>query len=110
MTLCRTALRAFTVPQSGQQLGFALGYAVLAGVAASATASYLASHPHGGGALAQVYGFRSAFLVAAAVAAGCSLFALVFVRWRRGEQAPHRGQPEPAGDMRRPATDTLAET
>jgi len=92
---------------AAQQLGFALGYAILAGVAGSATAGYLASHPHGQGALAQVHGYRSAFLVAAAVAVACSLFALAFVRWRRGEKTPQSGRPRSAGVMRRPVMDTL---
>jgi EmrB/QacA subfamily drug resistance transporter len=92
---------------AAQQLGFALGYAILAGVASSATASYLVSHPYSGGPLAQVHGFRSAFLVAAGVAVGCSLLALAFVRWRRGEKAFPSGQPERTGEMRRPAMDTL---
>jgi EmrB/QacA subfamily drug resistance transporter len=92
---------------SAQQLGFALGYAVLAGVASSATASYVASHPHAPGPLAQVHGYRSAFLVAAAVAAGCALFALAFVRWRRGDKVQRGGQREPSAMMRRPAMDTL---
>jgi MFS family permease len=92
---------------AAQQLGFALGYAVPAGVASSATASYLASHPHGQAALAQVHGYRSVFLVAAAVAAGCSLFALLFVRWRRREKTLPSGRPERTDEMRRPAMDTL---
>jgi MFS family permease len=92
---------------AAQQLGFALGYAMLAGVASSATAAYLASHRHGLGALAQVYGYRSAFLVAAAVAVACSLFALVFVRWRRGEKTLRSGRPRSAGVTRRPVMDTL---
>jgi EmrB/QacA subfamily drug resistance transporter len=92
---------------AAQQLGFALGYAILAGVASSAAAGYLASHPQGGGALAQVHGFRSAFLVAAGVAVGCSLFALAFIRWQRGEKAPRSGRPRSAGVMRRPVMDTL---
>ena len=92
---------------AAQQLGFALGYAILAGVAGSATAGYLASHPHGQGALAQVHGYRSAFLVAAAVAVACSLFALAFVRWRHGEKTPQSGRPRSAGVMRRPVMDTL---
>jgi predicted MFS family arabinose efflux permease len=92
---------------AAQQLGFALGYAVLAGVASSATASYLASHPHGQAALAQVHGYRSAFLVAAAVAVASSLFAVLFVRWRRGEKVPRASQPASADMMRRPAMDAL---
>jgi len=92
---------------SAQQLGFALGYAILAGVASSATAGYLASHPHGQGALAQVHGYRSAFLVAAAVAVACSLFALVFVRWRRSEKTPQSGRPRSANPgVRHPADHT----
>lgn len=59
-------------------------------MASSATASYFASHPHGQGALAQVHGYRSAFLVAAAVAVACSPFALVFVRTARlSHTRPH---------------------
>jgi EmrB/QacA subfamily drug resistance transporter len=92
---------------AAQQLGFALGYAVLAGVASSATASYLASHPGGQAALAQVHGYRSAFLVAAAVAVASSLFALLFVRWRRGGKVPRASQPTSADMMRRPAMDAL---
>jgi predicted MFS family arabinose efflux permease/ketosteroid isomerase-like protein len=92
---------------AAQQLGFALGYAVLAGVASSATASYLASHPNGQGALAQVHGYRSAFLVAAGVALACALFALLFVRWRRGEKVARSGQPADTGTIRRPVMDTL---
>jgi MFS family permease len=92
---------------AAQQFGFALGYAILAGVASTAAASYLASHPHDQGALAQVYGYRSAFLVAAAVAVATSLFALVFVRWRRGENASPSGRPRSTGVMRRPVMDTL---
>ena len=72
---------------AAQQLGFALGYAVFAGVASSATARYLAGHPQGQAALAQLYGYRSAFLAAAAVAVAGSLFAVLFVRWRRGDRA-----------------------
>src|SRR5215469_1702169 len=75
---------------ASQQLGFALGYAVLAGVASSATVSYLASHP-GQAAVAQVYGYRSAFLIGAGVAIASSLFAFLVVRWRRGDKvAPGR--------------------
>jgi EmrB/QacA subfamily drug resistance transporter len=92
---------------AAQQLGFALGYAVLAGVASSATASYLARHPHGQAALAQVHGYRSAFLVAAVVAVACALFALLFVRWRRGEKVGRSGQPADTGTIKRPVMDTL---
>jgi len=75
---------------AAQQLGFALGYAILAGVASSATVSYLASHP-GQAAVAQVYGYRSAFLIGAGVAIASSLFAFLVVRWRRGDKvAPGR--------------------
>lgn len=92
---------------AAQQLGFALGYALLSGVATSATARYLASHSPGQAAQAQVYGYRSAFLVAAGVAVACSLFALIFVRWRRGEKARPADGPEGADSRRRPALDTL---
>ena len=93
---------------AAQQLGFALGYAVLAGVASSATASYSAGHPHGQAALAQLYGYRSAFLVAAGVAATSSLFALLFVRWRRSDKAALEASRAASPDTaRRPAMDVL---
>ncbi len=93
---------------AAQQLGFALGYAVLSGVASSATASYLSGHPRTQAALAQVFGYRSAFLVAAGVAVASSLFALLFVRWRRTDKAALRAsQPARAALTRRPAMDTL---
>ena len=54
-----------------------------------------------------MHGYRSAFLVAAAVAVGSSLFAAVFIRRRRGERAPRDGQPQAAVMPRRPAIDAL---
>lgn len=93
---------------AAQQLGFALGYAVLAGVASSATAGYLAGRPQGPAAVAQVHGYRSAFLVAAAIAAASSLFAAGLIRWSRADKAALRAsRPGGAGFAPRPAMDTL---
>lgn len=93
---------------AAQQLGFALGYAVVAGVASSATASYLAGHPRGQAAVAQVHGYRPAFLVAAAIAVASSLFAAGFIRWGAADKAALKAS-RPEGDVsaRRPAMDTL---
>jgi MFS family permease len=74
---------------AAQQLGFALSYAVLSGVASSATARYTTSHQSAGLqtlAQAQVHGYSSAFLVAAGIAIGCAVFALLHIRWRQDER------------------------
>lgn len=93
---------------AAQQLGFALGYAVLAGVASSSAASYLAGHPGGQAAVAQVHGYRTAFLVAAAIAVASSLFAAAFIRWRPADKAALRAsRPASAGQARRPAMDMI---
>lgn len=85
---------------TAQQVGGSLGLAVLSGVSAAAATQYghahaaLAGHAQGGAAAqavpvalqAEVYGFHHALYVGTGFAVAASIFALLLIHQKRGEQ------------------------